>query len=493
MTLQFNKEPSLKLKREAFDFQNQAVHALADLHYAAVFHEQGLGKTKIAIDLVTTWLSGGHVDTVVIVAKKSLVHNWVQELGFHTELRPLILTSDRVSNFHVFNSPARLILTHYEAVRSESRRFALFLKTRKVGVVLDESTKIKNPNSSLTKVFLGLAPQFVRRLILTGTPVANRPYDIWSQIFFLDGGASLGDDFNDFRSKTDLTNRLSADPSSSETLESELAKVFQRISRFSVRKTKDSGVIQLPDKQHHTVITDWEARQLDLYRQVQEEQRAIVFSEGRPKLDEADAVLKRLLRLVQVASYPGLVDDSYRSEPGKFRDLLDLLVEIQSQREKAIVWTTFVDTSEWLRLRLAEFGAVRVNGRMAMDARNRSISRFKQDDAVRVLVATTGAAKEGLTLTEANHAIFFDRDFSLDSYLQAQDRIHRISQTKTSHVHKLVMQDSVDVWIDALIDAKRAAAALAQGDIDREEYDRIKSYEFGTILQEILENKRGAQ
>lgn len=490
MTLRYDNAPSLELKREAFDFQHDAVHALANLEYAAVFHEQGLGKTKIAIDLFTGWLTDGQADTVVIVAKKSLVENWVRELASHTDLRPLILTGNRAKNFHVFNSSAPLLLTHYEAVRSERRRFGLFLKTRKVGVVLDESTKIKNPAASLTKVFLTLGPQFVRRLILTGTPVANRPYDIWSQVHFLDGGASLGSDFEEFKRRTDLSKRLSTDEDARDRLESELSTVFRRIEEFAVRETKGSGVIHLPEKLHHTVLSDWEARQLDLYRQIQEAQRAIVYSDGRPKLEEADVVLKRLLRLVQVASFPGLIDDSYQAEPGKFRDLVSLLEEIRGRREKAIVWTTFVKTSVWLRRRLADFGAVSVNGRMSIDARNRSITRFKQNDDVRVLVATTGAAKEGLTLTEANHAVFFDRDFGLDNYLQAQDRIHRISQERTSHVYKLVMRDSVDEWIDALIDAKHAAARLAQGDIDREEYEREKNYEFGQVLQVILGQER---
>ena len=144
-----------------------------------------------------------------------------------------------------------------------------------------------------------------------------------------------------------------------------------------------------------------------------------------------EVVLKRLLRLIQISSYPQLVDDSYDADPGKVTELVNLLTTIRRKDEKAIVWTSFIGTSNWLRSRLADFNPVRVNGTMDMDSRHRVIERFRNDASVGVLVATTGAAKEGLTLTVANHAIFYDRNFSLDDYLQAQDRIHRISQGET--------------------------------------------------------------
>ena len=74
-------------------------------------------------------------------------------------------------------------------------------------------------------------------------------------------------------------------------------------------------------------------------------------------------------------------------------------------------------------------------------------------------MATPGAAKEGLTLTCANHAIFYDRSFSLDDYLQAQDRIHRISQTRECYIHNMIATDTVDEWVDILLTAKYPRSA----------------------------------
>jgi len=198
------KEPRLEAKQEAFSFQVEAFLAVRDLPYAAVFHEQGLGKSKIAVDLMHYWLSTKQADTILFVVKKGLLHNWEREFALHSYVKPRLLTQERSSNFYVFNSPARVMLAHYEILKTELDRLLVFLKTRDVAVVLDESTKIKNPDSSLTQAAFKLAPLFKKRLIMTGTPVANRPYDIWAQIWFLDQGKSLGDDFAEFKRQSDL-------------------------------------------------------------------------------------------------------------------------------------------------------------------------------------------------------------------------------------------------------------------------------------------------
>ena len=160
----------LRAKFEAFQYQTEAVQAIRDLEYGAIFHEQGLGKTKIALDIVLYWLEKRLVDTALLVLKKGLVENWRREIKAHTYLAPLVLGADRRKNFFVFNSPARLILTHYEAVRAERKRFQLFLRARSVAVILDEATKIKNPDSEIAKVFFELAPRFVKRVIIYGNP-----------------------------------------------------------------------------------------------------------------------------------------------------------------------------------------------------------------------------------------------------------------------------------------------------------------------------------
>ena len=486
--LTLKREPDLTLKHKAFAYQMAAVNAVKDLEYAAIFHEQGLGKTKIAVDLIVYWLSHRLLDTALIVVKKGLLDNWQRELATHSQLIPRVVTNNRSGNFYVFNSPARVMLAHYEAVKAEKARMQLFLTTRTVGVILDESTKIKNPDAALTRTFHDLAPLFTRRVIMSGTPVSNRPHDIWSQIKFLDDGASLGDDFGEFKRSVNLSNDLAGVERQQTALEIQLQRIFHSISGFAVRETKASAEITLPDKVVYSVVTEWESRQLDLYRQVRESLRAIVFQDGQLIADESDVVLKRLLRLVQVTSNPNLIDSSYQVEPGKLETLLELVSSIVKNGEKCIIWTSFVENVEWLARILRRYNPQLVHGKLSTREQTDAIRTFLDESSAKVFIATPGSAKEGLTLTVANHVIFYDRLFSLDDYLQAQDRIHRISQDRVCHVHNLIMRDSIDEWIEALLHSKQVAAQLAQGDIDRETYQREMRYEFGDILRSILDS-----
>ncbi len=477
-----NLEPRL----QAFAYQLQAVEVAKDLPFAALFHEQGLGKTKIGIDLGLEWLKEGAVDCVLIVTKRSLIENWKEEIQTHTHAAAAVLDQDHAANFYLLNSPARIFLTHYEVVKSEERRIALFLRTRRVAAILDESHKIKNPDAALSKSFHRLAPGFARRVIMTGTPVANRPYDLWSQIYFLDQGQALGTDFEDFRSKLELSNDLWSDDKRRQDFETELAGVFDRIRPFTVRETKSTAGIELPDKVVENRLVALNPRQAELYRQFRDDTRAEVLGADGVVEDDAEDLLKRLLRLVQVASNPGLVDKSYTEEPAKLSLLREMVSEATGAGAKVIVWTSFVQNAVWLTKELMAYGAVAVHGEAGMGARNAAIAQFKTDPECRVLVATPGAAKEGLTLTMANHAIFFDRSFSLDDYLQAQDRIHRISQKQTCFVWNLIAEDTVDEWVDALLGAKRLAAQLVQSDVTPEDYARDANYDFGRLVKEVL-------
>ena len=317
------------------------------LPYAAVFHEQGLGKTKIAIDLILLWLSQDVVDTVFIVTKKILVKNWVDELAAHSWVTPGILSDDRRTNSTLLNSPVLMYVLNYEVVATNLELIRDFLHTCRVGAVLDESQKIKNPGTRLARGFHSLSSGFERRVIMTGTPAANRPYDIWSQVKFLDDGVALGRSYEAFRESHDLP-KDPAKPDIS-AYGQRLAKVMDAIRAFSVRETKRTAGIQLPTKTIRTHLIDLAPRQAEMYRSYRD-QLALEFGDELDNriLDDAEAILKRLLRLVQCASNPGLIDRSYTECPGKFPKLLALLDTAVESGEKLVVWTRFVDNVEWL-------------------------------------------------------------------------------------------------------------------------------------------------
>ena len=476
-------------KYEAFPYQKEALEEIKNLKYAAIFHEQGLGKTKIALDLLLYWLKEGLVDTVLVIAKKGLIENWKREFRVHTFITPRVLSQNRQENFYIFNSPARVILAHFEIFNSESDRLKLFCKIRKIGIIVDESAKIKNPLSKLARSFLDLSPYFERRVIMTGTPIANRPYDIWAQINFLDQGETFGKNFDSFKNEYDITPDLNLDGEKRSLFESRIADIYRKISSFTVRETKKSNVIELPNKIYESLYADWEDTQLQIYERYIEESKNEFIKNGTLVVDDANIVLKKLLRLVQVASNPRLVDPLYQCLPGKFLILQNLVDTIVSGMEKCIIWTNFNENVDWLEKQFKYLKAKKIYGKMDMTNRNKAVLSFIEDPQVKVLIASPGAAKEGLTLTVANHVIFYDRVFSLDDYLQAQDRIHRISQKKTCYVHNIIMKNSIDKWVDLLLNTKQEIASLGQGDINLDEFSKKIDYSFSDILKKILYNE----
>jgi hypothetical protein len=141
------------------------------------------------------WLKNKLVDTVIFLNKKrinSKLERRIKRTHIHetknTDTNPL-------NNYYVFNSPARLILAHFESFIKEHYRLKdYFLLTRNVAIIIDESAKIKNQIQTLQKCFL-ICLICYKKNNHDRNSVANRPEDIWAQIYFLDQGESLGKDF----------------------------------------------------------------------------------------------------------------------------------------------------------------------------------------------------------------------------------------------------------------------------------------------------------
>ena len=320
---------------------------------------------------------------------------------------------------------------------------------------------------------------------MTGTPVANRPYDIWAQVYFLDSGKSLGEDFKQFQHDCDLSNDLDTDVSRRGIFENSVSSIFEKIKSFSVRETKNSGIVSLPSKVYHEVFVSFEETQFAMYEQVRTEMQLSLKKGDETILDESSETIKRLLRLVQITSNPKLLDDAYSQISAKEALLDHVLNQVIQRNEKAIVWSNFTGNVDYFCKKYKSLNAVKITGKMSVADRNKSVSSFKKGLS-QLLFATPQSAKEGLTLTVANNAIFYDRGFNLDDYLQAQDRIHRISQERDCHIYNLMIENSIDIWVDYLLKAKQNAAFLAQGDVSLSGYRNAVDYSFASIVREIL-------
>lgn len=478
-------ERSLKPIYQPYKHQSEAFEAIKDKVFFGIFHEQGLGKTKIAIDLALYWLENNECDSVIFITKKSLLNNWQNEVKSHTEHFPIVFSPNKKINYSKFHSSAHLYIAHYDLIKNDLENFEQFCKLRRVGIILDESVAIKNPESGVSKAFHRLAPLFVKRIIMTGTPIDNRPHDIWSQIYFLDQGKSLGTKFKTFKEDHDLTREINESFFEKNKYEKRLLALKENISPFTLRETKESTELHLPKKNYKRIEVEMDNVQRNIYETVRRQYSMEIIKDKKKKIEEFAFIAVKLLRLIQISSDPSIFDESYNNEPPKLIALKNILSKIPFE-EKVIVWTNFIKTAENIETRLNTKETLCITGNIDIDQRNKIINEFKTNPNKRILISTVGVAKEGLTLTVANHAIYFERNFSLSDYLQSQDRIHRITQQKISYIYNIFTKNSVEEWLEALVMAKENAASFIQGDIDKSEFSKKISYDFGEILDKIL-------
>ncbi len=439
----------------------EAVSFLSDREYAALFDEQGLGKTKIIVDTICRGIAAKGIDGAIVVCKKSLLGTWQAEVAKHSHLKAIQLRGTPGRRGLSFMWFAHFYLVNYELLISEQQRLRDLLQTRRMAMVLDESQRIKNPRGKATEAVHALRGFCKPRYIVTGTPVANVPQDIWSQVYFLDGGAALGATPREFSEKFRIPER----PHKASSLDANgLVRLREALRPFSIRRLKDR-VLELPEKRYETICVELESSQRRRYDQVRNELRlAIVTMEGQAVEDDATNILKRLLRLVQISSNPRLIDSSYSATPAKVSAARELVLRILSANEKVVIWTSFVGNIRMLRKEFHHAGAAMLFGEIPIEERDAIVRRFQNSQDMRVIVANPAAAKEGLTLTAANHAIYIDRTFNLVDYVQSQDRIHRISQERPAYIYNIVGRDTIDEYIEDVVYRKQMVAQFVCGD-----------------------------
>jgi SNF2 family DNA or RNA helicase len=338
----------------------------------------------------------------------------------------------------------------------------MFLKIRKMAIVLDESHKIKNPDAKTTNSIFELKDFAKKRIIITGTPIANKPLDLWAQFYFLDNGNLLGSSFKKFEKKYSID--LKDDDLSEQ--KDRFNNLREIILSNSMRRLKED-VLELPEKIYIEKYVQLEGQQKKIYDQLKNELYIEITNiAGEAIIDRSDELLKKLLRLAQIASNPLLIDKAYNEIPVKFPLLDTLIKNILEQKQKVIVWSCFVDNIRILYKRYKEFGTLMLYGDIPIEKRNEIVKQFRSNDESMILIANPAAAREGLTLTSANNAVYLDRNFNLVDYLQSQDRIHRISQTKVCKIFKIIAKNTIDEYIDEIIYKKHKLAEYVQGDRD---------------------------
>lgn len=289
----------------------------------------------------------------------------------------------------------------------------------------------------------------------------------------------LGGDFEKFKKDYD---------EKSPAFKENLSRLNELIENNCIRREK-GDVLSLPEKEYRVVKVEMAEVQKQIYRQLKEELYLEISNiDGEIIVDEIEGILKKLLRLSQVASNPYLIDKSYSETPAKYLCLDKFVYEIVEKNEKVIIWTSFVDNIHLLKNRYSKFSPLVIYGEVPIKDRALYVDKFQNVEKNKVLIANPMAAREGLTLTRANNAIYLDRNFNLVDYLQSQDRIHRISQEKKCFIYKLICTDTIDEYIERLLEYKHNVAKYIQGDKDS---DIDYSMDFLSSKSELLKSLGG--
>jgi len=185
----------------------------------------------------------------------------------------------------------------------------------------------------------------------------------------------------------------------------------------------------------------------------------------------AKTILVQFLRLSQLTG--GFVTDSqlkkpvWMKQPSKLSALDELLEEIIANGGKVVVWSRFVPVVKRLyELYKDKHGACYLTGSVPMAERQVMIDKFQTDPSCKAFIGQVQSGGMGITLTAASSEIFYDKAFiSPSTVVQAEDRLHRISQEKPVVIITLVAEGTVDQHWERLIKRKKKVAQQLLGDI----------------------------
>jgi hypothetical protein len=466
-----------------FPHQRVAVRFLLDLDHALLGDDMGLGKTLSVLTTFDILRAQKKVDFLLVLSPNSLTRTWKRESERWFPQRPWAAIPQSKEERILLLQGIRDNTSNYEglSINFESVRLPYVLpvleklcKSKRVFLVIDESQRIKNPASRTFASVKSFAPDAHKRVLLSGTPTPKELSDIWAQMFLLDGGNRLGDSYHRWlESVAELGNEFSDFAVRKYTPEG-IRSTITKVQEVLLRRRKDR-VTTLPPKIFTVRDVELTGDQAERYDEVREQLLLRVSSlTGESFTREITSVLEEYLRAVQIASNPRLIDELWKGEPGKFVELDEIVEELVHQNdEKIVVWTNFVKNIDELTLRYARYGALPFSGAVKTDTRENTIKQFQDpSSSCRILVAIPAAGGVGITLTAAKTAVYVDKTWNGEHWLQSIDRIHRIGQTGTVQIISLSAA-GVDDLINRNLTRKEEMLKELLGD-STSRYDAMK-------------------
>ncbi len=507
---------ALDLRSTLYPHQQEALqwlhrHWEAGSRGALLADDMGLGKTLEALAFLRSLKNAPGIDAggpILIVAPTGLLRNWVAEHDTHlgrpglglrleahgpglrqlrrggpgNELRGAASTGAPVQLLDVERlKKTDWVLTTYETLRDYQHSFG---RIRWCAAVFDEAHKMKNPGAKLTEAALAMNTDFA--LLLTGTPVENRPADVWS---LLDRAApGRAGTLRDFSRRFEVQSGNDVDRL--RELRQLLIEPDRPAPALMMRRLKEDHVKGLPDKDVVRQVVDMPPPQAEAYERAVRQGLRVQEDAGLRK----GGILQVLQQLRSTSLHPALPGDGSRSDENYIREsarlsaAFGILDRIARRGDKALLFVESLSMQSFLigalrrRFALAEDPLV-INGAVAGRIRKRRVDTFQQREGFDVMILSPRAGGVGLTLTAANHVIHLSRWWNPAVEDQCTDRAHRIGQKRQVRVylplarHPRLGEHSFDLKLDQLLKRKRAmnrsvlAPAAPTGDELRDLYD----------------------
>jgi non-specific serine/threonine protein kinase len=320
---------------------------------------------------------------------------------------------------------AQIVLTTYDRVRIDLRAFG---EHRFEIVVFDEAHNLKNVSAARTKAAARIERRFT--LCLTGTPVENNASEFYSVMTAAVPG--IFGTLKEFK----------------ESYRGAPHRILGRSRPFILRRTKEKILKELPKKEEHELFLEMSTLQKEIYTRTVAEVRAEVAEafEGRPEQQAGIVALAAILRLRQVCVSPELLGKEMPELAPKFSYMADRLEELNSEGHGALIFSQFIGGLDQMENVAKERGIayLRMDGRTPVSKRKEIVRSFQSGDGPPFFFISLKTGGVGLNLTRANYVFHLDPWWNPAVENQASDRAHRIGQTRSVFVQRLIMQHSIE-------------------------------------------------
>lgn len=409
--------------------------------------DMGLGKSIQVIAFILAQRNKVKVNTNLLVVPSTLIFNWQEEVArFAPSINiRTIHGAGRTKSTEGFEQ-YEIILTSYGTLLSDIE----FLKDYVFNYIfLDESQNIKNPETQRYKAVRLL--QSRNKIAITGTPIENNTFDLFSQLSFACPGLLGNKQY--FRDVYAVP--IDIFKNSKRALE-----LHHKVKPFILRRTKQEVATELPEKTEMVLLCEMDEAQRKLYDVYEKEFREYISATTNETLKKSPMnVLKGLTKLRQICDSPALLaeDDLTGHSSAKINTLIEQ-IETKSPQHKILVFSQFVAMLELIEKELVrrDIGFEKLTG----STRNRGavIDAFQQNPGKRVFLISLKAGGTGLNLTEADYVYLVDPWWNPAVENQAIGRAHRIGQDKKVIAIRLICPGTVEEKIMKMQATKRSLA-----------------------------------